>query len=104
MKPISRIKILGSPWAVSWQEKVTDDDGNSCFGTSDLEKQVIAIEEGLTPYEKEQETFIHELIHVLKHIAEIEDNEEETSRFARVLLAVLKDNPNLLTYLKRKTR
>ncbi len=54
--------------------------------------------------EHKQETLLHEILHGLIHFLNIDlDNKEEevVTQFARGIMMVIKDNPDLINYLSR---
>ena len=105
MKRPQKIRVLGQPWRIDWQASVKDDDENECYGTTDVSNQVIAMETAISTLTLEQETLLHELLHVAFHVADIQDHDESVvTRLARVLLALMRDNPGLLTYLRARKR
>ena len=69
------------------------------MGRSDGQKQMIAVEEG-QPLATEQDTVLHEVLHVVEEYAGLDVAEEVVEKFATGLLAVLKDNPALASYLR----
>lgn len=101
MKRPERIRILGKIVAVRWQEKVIADDGEELNGLADHDQQDIQIKTGL-PLETEQEKVLHETLHIIECAMEMDLEDEVIARFATGLLAVMKDNPSFVTYLRRK--
>lgn len=101
MKRPERIRILGKQVAVRWQEKVVDDEGEELNGLADHDNQDIQIRTGM-PLETEQEKVLHETLHIIECAMEMDLEDEVIARFATGLLAVMKDNPSFVTYLRRK--
>ena len=54
------------------------------------------------PLEQEQDTHLHELFHVIDDLLDIGISEEQVVKLTTALLAMLKENPNLFDYLKRR--
>ena len=54
------------------------------------------------PLEQEQDTHLHELFHVIDDLLDIGLDEAQVVKLTTALLAMLKDNPNLFDYLKRR--
>lgn len=65
----------------------------------------IEIQSGL-PESQKEETFLHELIHVIKTMTGDKEDEEITIRFSQMLYQVIKDNPKMFNDKARdkKTR
>ena len=103
MKRPERLRIFGKRVTVRWVEKVTADDGEEVMGLADHDNQDIQIKEGM-PLETEQEKVLHETMHMIECAMEMDLEEEVISRFATGLLAVLKDNPGLVSYLRQRGR
>lgn len=99
MKRPARLKILGKPYAVSYVngEPLADDEMGEC----DDNGQALYIRDGQV-LDNEQDTVLHECIHAVDEQMQVGLKEEQVRRLATGLLAVLKDNPFLATYLKRK--
>lgn len=96
MRP-ERIRILGKPFAVKWTDGLDAD----LVGECDTDKQVITILDG-QPLESSQDTLLHELIHAVDEAVDSGLKETQVKRLATGLLAVLKDNPRLVAFLRRK--
>ena len=75
-----------------------DDDD---VGELDPAKQKMAIRDG-QPFEQEQDTLLHEVIHGVDHELNLKFSERQVRAFATGLLAVLKDNPKFFSYLRKK--
>jgi hypothetical protein len=107
MKRPARIRIIGKPFKV---EYVPADHAGLCDGPDDKEpgigrqetdNQRIYIRDG-QPIESEQDTVLHEVIHCVDETLDLELTEDQVTKLATCLLAVLKDNPALAAYLKNK--
>jgi hypothetical protein len=99
MKRPERIRILGKPFAVQYVSGVPlEDDLN---GECDTDKQQILVRDG-QPLESEQDTLLHEVLHAVEEAVDARLKETQVKKVATALLAVLKDNPSLVTYLRRK--
>lgn len=77
------------------------DDKDPGSARADADKQLIAVEEG-QPLENEQDAVLHETIHILEDSMDIKISESAVRKVATGLLAVLKDNPRFVSYLRRK--
>ena len=107
MKRPETIRILGKRVSVKYVPagdillKDSHDDPEPGVGRSDSTKQLIGIEDG-QPLESEQDALLHEVMHMLEDWMGIEISEDAVTKMATGLIAVLKDNPKLAAYLKRK--
>lgn len=106
MKRPARLKILGKTFKLTYEPRgegyaLADDE----YGECDLDKQRIIVLDG-QPLDSEQDAVLHEVIHAVDG-AMIEDkdtaDEKIIRRIATGLLAVIKDNPGFLSYLRSKS-
>lgn len=97
MRP-AKLKILGKPFIIHWLTEGLDPD---LVGECDTDKQVIRVRDG-QPLESEQDTLLHELMHAVDEAVDAKLKESQVKRLATGLLAVLKENPTLVAYLRRK--
>ena len=99
MKRPERIKILGKPFAVSYLsgDPLRDDLNGEC----DTDKQMVLVRDG-QPLESEQDTVLHECIHAIDEAVDAKLKETQVKKVATAFLAVLKDNPSFVSYLRRK--
>jgi hypothetical protein len=100
MKRFSKVRVLGKQIDYRWVEKI-EHEGEELNGLADYDNQDVQIREGL-PLETEQEKVLHETLHIIECAMEMDLEDEVIARFANGLLAVLKDNPRFVTYLRRK--
>jgi hypothetical protein len=107
LKRPERIRILGKPFKVEFVAKDHDglkdgpEDDDPGMGRQDTDQQEIYIRSG-QPLESEQDTVLHEVIHSVEETLELGMTEDQVTKLAIGLLAVLKDNPSFVTYLRRK--
>lgn len=107
MKRPTRIRILGKQITVHYVPpgdallRDTPEDTNPGVGRSDGAKQLIAVEDG-QPLASEQDTLLHEVLHVVEEYMGMDVPEEVVLKFATGLLAVMKDNPSFMGYLRTK--
>jgi len=94
------IRILGKPVKVQFLDGPPLEDGD--MGDCNTEAQVITIRTG-QPLENEQDSVLHEVLHAISDYMEIKMKEHQVTKLATGFLAVLKDNPRLATYLRRRT-
>lgn len=98
MKP-SSVRIIGKTYKVLYASGKPLDDDN--LGELDHDKQRIHVRTG-QPLEQEQDTLLHEVVHGIDHEMNLNMSEKQVRGLATGMLAVLKDNPRLLTYLRGK--
>ena len=99
MRRPEKLKVLGKPYTVHYVngEPLCEDEMGEC----DDGRQSLYIRDG-QPLGNEQDTVLHEIIHAIDEQMQIRLKEDQVRRLATGLLAVLKDNPRLATYLKYK--
>ena len=103
----ARICILGKPFKVGFvpiehiglRDNAEDDDPG--MGRTSPERQEIYVRSG-QPLESEQDTVLHECLHAVDETLGLQMNEYQVTVLATGLLAVLKDNPSLRSYLCAK--
>ncbi len=95
MRP-EHIKLMGKKWSISYGG-LKDDD----LGESDLENQHITIKDGLKP-EQEKSTLLHECLHAISDTLGLGLNEKHVQGLETGLWALLKDNPQFVSYLRRR--
>jgi hypothetical protein len=99
MKRPERIRILGKKFTVIYAAGAPLDDGLN--GECDSDKQQILVRDS-QPLESEQDTLLHEVLHAIDEAMGLKMKEAQVKGAATGLLAVLKDNPALAAYLRRK--
>jgi hypothetical protein len=99
LKRPERIKVLGKPFQVSYV--TTAPLADELNGECDSDKQRILIRDS-QPLESEQDTVLHECLHAIDEAVDARMKETQVKKMATALLAVLKENPSLVTYLRRK--
>jgi hypothetical protein len=88
-------------FTVEWFSRDIE-SGSAKFGWADLNRQKIFISDDLTPG-KVADTFMHEVLHVLNWIFDIDDGVKEESlclRLSSGLLAFWRDNPEAMRWLE----
>lgn len=109
MKRPAFVKVMGKRIAVHYVPSgdilLRDhaDDQDPGIGRSDGLKQIIAVEEG-QPLASEQDCVLHEVLHHVEYAMKMDIPEEIVEKFASCLLAVIKDNPGLITYLRQREK
>jgi hypothetical protein len=107
MKRPESVRILGKKVSIQYVPpgdillKDSEEDPHPGVGRSDSTKQLIAVEDG-QPLESEQDAVLHETMHMLEDWMGIKISEGAVTKLATGLLAVIKDNPRFVSYLKRK--
>jgi len=105
LKRPAKVKVLGKWVAIEYVPasdillRDSADDPDPGCGRSDGSKQSIAIEEG-QPLAYEQDTVLHEVLHIIEDYMRMDVPEDVVDKFATGLLAVLKDNPSFASYLR----
>ena len=104
MKRPARLSILGKPYKVEFVPiehiglRDNAEDNDPGMGRTSPENQEIFVRLG-QPLESEQDTVLHECLHAVDETLGLQLNEYQVTILATGLLAVLKDNPGLRTYL-----
>jgi hypothetical protein len=98
VKRPERIKVLGKRFALQFPDGAPLDDGLN--GECDSDNQLILVRDG-QPLESEQDTVLHEILHAVDEAMGLKMKESQVKGAATGLLAVLKDNPALVTYLRK---
>ena len=96
MKRPERIRILGKAFKVV-NGPIADDLNGEC----DTDTQTLAVRDG-QPLESEQDTLLHEVIHAIDEAMGLKMKEAQVKGCATGLLAVMKDNPRFISYLRTK--
>jgi hypothetical protein len=99
VKRPSKIRVLGKKFSVEYCSGSPLDDGLN--GECDYDNQQILVREG-QPLESEQDTLLHEVLHAIDESMGLKLKESQVKGAATGLLAVLKDNASLGSYLRRK--
>lgn len=95
MKRPDKIKILGKAFAVNANVP------EALNGECDTDKQTISIRDG-QPLESEQDTVLHEVVHAIDEAMDIKMKETQVKKLATGFLAVIKENPSFVSYLRRR--
>lgn len=100
------IRVLGKKIAVEFvpanheglKDSPEDQEPGNGRNDPDNQKIWVALDQ---PLESEQDTLLHEVFHILEAFMEIRISETAVRKLATGLLAVIKDNPSFITYLKK---
>ncbi len=94
------IRIIGKTFEVEWQERI-EHEGECVNGLFDSDTQQIQVV-GNLPLELSQDALLHEVMHAVEFSMGLDLEESVVNRMATGLLAVIKDNPRFVSYLRRK--
>ena len=97
LKRPAKVRVLGKPYVIQWVDKV----GDGLNGLTDCDGLEISVLDCLK-LETEQDILLHEVLHAVEAQMGLDLEDTIIERLATGLLAVLKDNPTLITYLRRK--
>lgn len=97
--PFDSITVLGMEYRIKLLDKVLDDNGDECWGTTDTGALEIRIADG--PRKRINRTLCHELVHVWQDALGLEINEEQANRFEIVLFDLFTNQPRLVGMLQR---
>jgi hypothetical protein len=94
------LRIIGKSYRVEWPDSI-ELEGNHVSGLSDPDNQLIQVLAS-QPLENAQDGLLHEVMHCLEAAFDLDLDETVVQRLATGLLAVLKDNPKFVAYLRRR--
>ena len=108
MKRPERIKVLGKVYRVRVVTERAQGFEDGDYGECDNDKHIITLIAGRS-LGNDQDTLLHEVIHAVAFQMNVDGaigkrgNEEQwVQALATGLLAVMKDNPTLVSYLRQK--
>lgn len=90
----SHLKLVGRDISVK-----TVDDCTDQLGGCDFETQTIFIKSGQKKY-LEADTLVHECLHFIDELFQLDVTERQVYCIAVALMALFKDNPQMLEYIK----
>lgn len=96
MKRPERLRIIGKRWTVRWDYDTPDE-----YGICDHNAQTLHIQGDLAP-DQERDTLLHEVLHAVDEAMGTNLEEAQVRSLATGLLAVLRDNPSFVSYLRTK--
>lgn len=97
MLNIKKIKIGHLDYEVKYMEDWQADLGGACGWCNNI-SQVIGVRASLSK-DRVKEVLIHEIMHALNDIMEVNTEEEMCSRLGVGLAMVLRDNPKIRKFL-----
>jgi hypothetical protein len=101
VKRPERIRVLGKRYRFEWKDKILDEKGRPLNGQADCDGLLIEILNSL-PLDTEQDIVLHEVLHVVEGQMGLNVEDTVIERLATGMLSVLKDNPALVAYLRKK--
>jgi hypothetical protein len=92
-----KIRIGSFDYLVEYTEHPITLDGKECYGKIDYNFHTITINNKIADVQKNEKTFLHELVHGIIHERNIVVRQEETvvEEIARGLHQVIRDNPGI---------
>ena len=98
--PINKITVLGIEYSIVLKEKVYNDDGERCWGTVDLNKFVISLQDA--PMPKVVKTLCHEIVHIWQDAMSMPVDEDVASKIEVVMADLFYNQPEVVKFLQRK--
>ena len=99
MKRPAKVKIIGKTYKIDWPDAISDgDDLNGLADPDKLHIQVI----GTLTLEVAQDRLLHEVMHCIESAMDLDLEDTVIERLSTGLLAVLKDNPTFVSYLRKR--
>lgn len=95
----SAVRVIGKTYGIAYVNGDPLAEGE--FGECDFDNQRISVSSTLH-LEQEQDTVLHELLHAMGHETGVNLRESQVRPLATALLGVIKENPGLMTYLRRR--
>ena len=86
-----KVNIGGHIFDVKFTYDIKDDKGTPCDGLTDNIKRIILIDRKLSP-SAQQETFVHECLHVISYCYGMSLGEKKICRLSPALYQWFKDN------------
>lgn len=93
-----KLRVLGRDIPVVFVDELP-----KAFGEYDYEAQIVRIRTGQQP-SFEADTVLHELIHAIDDVMQLGMSERQVHCSAAGLIALFKDNPTFLEYLRDAVR
>lgn len=91
---IKKLKICGFDFDIIYKPLVVE-TGDSCLGCCKSDENRIEIKKGIT-LQRENEVILHESIHAMSDIMNMEFNELQVNTFGVVLINFIKDNKKFI--------
>jgi len=100
MKRPEKVRILGKTYLIKYvsAEPLAADEMGEC----EPDAQTICIREAQS-LQSEQDTLLHECLHALENLLSLKLRHDDVVRITTGIHALLRDNPHLIAYLKRRS-
>lgn len=99
MKLPDVVRVLGRDVPIV----LCDELSAKAWGEYDFESQIVRVRTGQQPH-FEADTVLHELIHAIDDVMQLNMKERQVHCLASGLIALFKDNPTFFEYLRHVTR
>lgn len=97
------IRIGSVDYTVEKTDEYLKLDGEQCLGIIDYEKQTIRIANNLQHKQRQEQTFLHEVVHAITREFKIDFNEEEETIVDKLALGLhqaIRDNLDVVKSIK----
>jgi hypothetical protein len=107
MKRPARSRFMGQTYRVAFEspDKVVNDEGSACYGTTEHDANRIQVCDNLG-HDKERDTVLHECLHQILTLGGLglEDEVEERlcTFLGTALIGHMRDNPGIWRYLNQR--
>ena len=103
MKTIpQKVNVLGQLWTVEVISGLKDDEKNPVDGLCVIERLCIQIEHTL-PVERKREILLHEIIHGIEYVFDLELSERQVDKLARGLYGSFASDSNTRCFIFGET-
>jgi hypothetical protein len=91
---IKKLRICGFDFDVVYKESVIE-NGNSCLGCCKSDANIIEMKGGITP-QRENEVILHESIHAISDIMNLDLNENSVNTLGVMLINFIAQNKKFI--------
>jgi len=95
----AKVKVLGQTFSISYVNGAPLDEDD--MGECSVDSLTISVRDGLPP-EKERLVLTHEIVHAIEDVLGLRLKEKQVEGLETGFYALIRDNPSLLHYLRRK--
>jgi len=95
----AKVKVLGQTLTINYVSGAPLEEND--LGECSVDSLTISVRDGLPP-EKERLVLIHELVHAIEDVLGLKLKEKQVEGLETGIYALIRDNPSLLRYLRRK--
>ena len=92
------VRVFGRNYYVLYP---TIENGMTHLGLTHFEEALINVRDSQRPLE-EKDTLLHEFIHVIDHVMELELEERQVTVLAHGLMGIFQDNPEFAKFITEK--